>query len=70
MRKRLLIALTALVMSVNAQAQCSICTKTAADLDPKSAHGLNGGILYLAFIPLGLIGTVGLLWWRYRPVNK
>jgi len=45
---------------------CSICTKTAQNLDAKSAHGLNGGIIYLAFLPLGIIGTVTFLWWRGR----
>ena len=43
---------------------CSVCTKTAQGLDDKSAKGLNGGIIYLAFLPLVLMGTVGLIWWR------
>lgn len=47
------------------QAQgCAMCTKTASDLDKHSARGLNGGILYLAFLPLGILGTVGYFWWR------
>lgn len=47
------------------QAQgCAVCTKTAAGLDDKSARGLNGGILYLAMLPLGILGTVGFIWWR------
>ena len=43
---------------------CSMCTKTAAGLDDKSARGLNGGILYLAALPLALMGTIGFIWWR------
>lgn len=43
---------------------CSVCTKTAQGLDDKSAKGLNGGILYLAFLPLGIMGTIGFVWWR------
>ena len=43
---------------------CSVCTKTAQGLDDKSARGLNGGIIYLAFLPLGLMGTLGYIWWR------
>ena len=43
---------------------CAVCTKTAAGLDDKSARGLNGGILYLAMLPLGILGTVGFIWWR------
>ena len=40
---------------------CSVCTKTAQGLDDKSAKGLNGGIIYLAFLPLtiGAAGGVG-----------
>ena len=45
---------------------CSVCTKTAQGLDDKSAKGLNGGIIYLALLPLGMMGTLGYLWWRYN----
>lgn len=49
----------------NVQAQgCAMCTKTAADLDQHSAKGLNAGILYLAFLPITILGTVGYFWWR------
>jgi hypothetical protein len=27
---------------------------------------LNGGILYLATLPLALIGTIGFIWWRHN----
>ena len=43
---------------------CAVCTKAAAGLDDKSAKGLNGGIIYLAFLPLLIMGTLGFLWWR------
>ncbi len=42
---------------------CAVCTKTASELDKHSARGLNGGILYLAFLPLAILGTVGFAWW-------
>jgi hypothetical protein len=45
---------------------CALCTKTASELGSKSAKGLNSGILYLACLPLGIIGTVGFMWWRTR----
>ncbi len=45
---------------------CSVCTKTAAGLEDKSAKGLNGGIIYLAFLPLILMGTVGIIWWKHN----
>jgi hypothetical protein len=44
--------------------QCSMCTKTAASLDDKAARGLNSGIIYLAFLPLVMIGFVGFKWYR------
>ncbi len=43
---------------------CSVCTKTAQGLDNKSAKGLNGGIIYLAFLPLGIMGSLAYFWWR------
>lgn len=65
--KRVLFVLMFVLMSGAAMAQgCSVCTKTAGELGEKSAKGLNGGIVYLAFIPLGIMGTVGFLWWKYN----
>jgi hypothetical protein len=51
-----------------AEAQCSICTKTAAQLGEKPARGLNAGILYLAFMPLAIMGFIGYKWWRKEKV--
>ncbi len=48
---------------------CSVCTKTAQGLDNKSANGLNAGIIYLAFLPLGIMGTLGYLWWKGNRKN-
>jgi hypothetical protein len=65
--KRLLLVLVLSVTASAAYAQgCSMCTKTAAGLDDKSARGLNGGILYLAMLPLAIIGTVGVIWWKHN----
>ncbi len=68
MKKPILMAFLFLGMAATAPkavAQgCSLCTKTAANLDDKSAKGLNGGILYLAAMPLGILGTIGFIWWR------
>jgi len=41
-----------------------MCTKTAASLDDKSARGLNGGILFLAAMPLAMMGFIGFTWWQ------
>jgi len=45
-------------------AQCSICTRTAQQQGERPAKALNAGILYIAFLPLVIIGIVGYKWWR------
>lgn len=57
------LALSAAPVAVQAQG-CAMCTKTASELDAGSAKGLNKGIIYLATLPLGIIGAVGFIWWR------
>jgi hypothetical protein len=70
MKKFLLMSLVVLGSFSVAEAQgCSVCTKTAAGMDDKSARGLNGGIVYLAFLPITIICTVGFLWWRSKGQN-
>ncbi len=66
MKKWLLIlGMSLAVLPAELAAQgCAVCTKTASELDPKSARGMNGGILYLAAIPLTILGTIGFFWWR------
>ena len=58
-----------LLASFNLMAQCSICTKTAQQLGEGPAKGMNGGILYLAFMPFAIIGIVGFRWWKGRKAN-
>lgn len=58
------VMLSAFVISIDAQAQCSICTKTAQQLGEKPARGLNSGILYLAFTPFAIAAYVGYRWWK------
>jgi hypothetical protein len=47
-----------------ADAQCVMCTKTAESLDDKGAKGLNGGIIYLAFMPMTIILIIGYKWYK------
>ncbi len=47
-----------------AEAQCSICTKTAQQLGEKPAKGLNAGIIYLMLTPFAIVGFVGYRWWK------
>lgn len=64
---RTLFFIFGLLLSTWSYAQCSVCTKTAADMGDEVATGLNLGIVYLAFLPLTIIGTIGYFWWkRYR----
>jgi len=71
MKKFVFCAGLLLTLSVKLPAQgCSVCTKTVQGLDDKSAKGLNGGIVYLAFLPLVMMGTVGVVWWRRQQLPK
>jgi hypothetical protein len=45
------ITLVLLLIMNAADAQCSMCTKTAQQLGEKPALGLNNGILYLMIAP-------------------
>ncbi|HEX2536277.1 MAG TPA: hypothetical protein VHK69_21195 [Chitinophagaceae bacterium] len=58
------LVLAAFMVPADAAAQCSICTRTAEQMGEKPAEGLNAGILYLAFMPLAIIGFLAYRWWR------
>ena len=62
--KKLTFILFSLFIAINAMAQCSICSKTAAQMGEKPAAGLNSGILYLMLAPFVLIGVIGYRWWK------
>ena len=65
MKRIVLVGLLLVVLSGISYGQgCAVCTKAAAGLDDKSAKGLNGGIVYLAILPLVIMGTLGFVWWR------
>lgn len=57
-------------ISLDAAAQCSICTKTAMQLGTKPAQGLNAGILYLMAIPYLAVGIVGYRWWKSKKAKN
>ncbi len=55
----------------SAEAQCSICTKTAGQLGEKRAGSLNKGIVYLMLTPFAIAGFVGYRWWQgEKALNK
>ena len=47
-----------------AEAQCSICTKTAQQMGERPAKALNSGIVYLAATPLALFAIIGIRWYK------
>jgi amino acid transporter len=65
MKKYCSILFIIFITNINAIAQCAMCTKTAAGLNDTHAQNLNNGIVYLAFIPLILMGVIGFVWWRH-----
>ena len=64
MKKWVMIFLINLITGMAAQAQCSICTKTAEQLGEGPGKGLNAGILYLMAAPLSIAGFIGYKWWQ------
>lgn len=67
MSKKLLIILVLSFAAPTVYGQgCSLCTKTAGELDDKSAKGLNAGIIYLAALPMTILGTIGFVWWKHN----
>jgi hypothetical protein len=67
MKKRLLLFLLGVAFSaiaITASAQCSICSRTAAQMGEKPAKGINAGILYLALTPMVVVGVIAYRWWK------
>ena len=60
----LVLFIVLLLAKFPAAAQCSVCTKTALQMGEKPARGLNQGILYLMFMPFGIVGVIGYRWWK------
>ena len=55
---------------LTADAQCSICTRTAGQMGHKPAKSLNAGILYLAAAPLLIGGFIGYKWLKNNGGNQ
>ncbi|MBS1762212.1 MAG: hypothetical protein JSR00_05005 [Bacteroidetes bacterium] len=53
-----------LLISVSLYSQCSLCTKTAAQLGEKPAQGMNSGIIYLMATPFVIMGYIGYRWFK------
>ncbi|MBI2731656.1 MAG: hypothetical protein HYX40_13075 [Sphingobacteriales bacterium] len=64
MRRILVIFIFIFFYVLTASAQCSVCTKTASQLGPQAAKGLNSAIIYLMITPFLLGGFIGYRWWK------
>ncbi len=67
MRRKVLILVFSFFLqslSVELSAQCSVCTKTAQQMGEQPAKGMNSGIIYLAAMPLALVGFISFRWWK------
>ena len=69
-RRLLLVILISAATVTAVNAQCSICTKTAAQLGEKSARSLNSGIIYLMLTPFAIVGFIGYKWWKNEKENN
>jgi hypothetical protein len=64
MMKTFILILFLICVFVAAEAQCSICSKTASQMGQDAARGLNGGIIYLAAAPFLVLSYIGYRWWK------
>ncbi|MEJ7610692.1 MAG: hypothetical protein WKF88_05870 [Ferruginibacter sp.] len=70
MKKMVLFFIFIMLLLAGAEAQCSMCTKTAQQLGEKPAQGLNSGILYLMFTPFVIVGFIAYRWWRNNKASE
>jgi hypothetical protein len=61
---KLLVLLSTGLISFAANAQCSVCSKTALQMGEKPAQGLNQGILYLMLMPFAIVGFIAYRWYK------
>lgn len=65
-----LVFILIMMVFINADAQCAMCTKTASQLGEKPALGLNRGILYLMMSPFLIVGIIGYRWWKGQKAEE
>lgn len=67
MFKKCLFACLFALNTYGAYSQCAVCKTTiASSADQESAKGLNGGIIYLAAMPLIFMGFIGYRVWKQQ----
>jgi hypothetical protein len=66
----LFILLISFFISLVANAQCSVCSKTALQMGEKPAQGLNQGILYLMLMPFAIVGFIAYRWYKSNKLQE
>jgi len=67
MKKRILLILFLLLLSIPAEAQCAMCRAVLENEESgAAAKGINNGIVYLMTMPYLLIGGIGYVIYRSR----
>jgi hypothetical protein len=69
LRKIVLLLAVVMLVAISAEAQCSICSKTASQMGADASRGINAGILYLAAAPFAILGYIGYRWWKSNSSN-
>jgi hypothetical protein len=64
MKKKILLSLITMIVSLVTFAQCSICSKTASQMGEGPAKALNGAIVYLMIMPFAIIGFIAYRWFK------
>ena len=62
--KSVFILILLFLTTLQSFAQCSICTKSAAQIGEEAGKGFNAGILYLAAMPFGIASYIAYKWWK------
>jgi len=73
MKKALLLLVLLIILVVDANAQCSMCSavvESSQKTGSEFAEGLNAGILYLMGIPYALLIGMGILLFRRLNQNR
>jgi uncharacterized membrane protein len=69
--KQCIVALTVLIFSAGANAQCAMCRAALESSDGNvKAEAVNDGIVYLMIFPYLLVGLVGYAVYRLRKKKK
>lgn len=70
MKKKIILLISIIFMSVNSFSQCAMCKAVVENGDEELAEGLNAGIMFLMAFPYILVLSVLYLIYRYKTRTK